>query len=123
MIVSLRTPEMEEKYQAYLKTPEAKECCYCREWRNYVENEPTQITKTWRHWVLMPNEFPYNAIYSVNDMLFPKRHVEFEELTINEVLEFYQIKKELSGQYHKFEENLGARKSQPGHAHYHFCKF
>ena len=123
MNVSLRTPEMEEKYQEYLKQPKEVKCCFCREIVFRLANATSAITREWKNWYLMSNDFPYDAVFSRHDLLFPKRHVPHGELTLDEVDELKKILEELSPEYHQLIENLGSRISQPGHWHIHLCVF
>lgn len=120
-VISLRTPETEAKYQAFKKTKEADGCCFCREVEKFEKEEDTAVICTWEHWGLMWNDFPYDAVYDTHHLLFPLRHVDYEDLTLKEIEEYRQIVKNLD--YHQSVENFGERQSQKGHWHIHFCNF
>lgn len=123
MPVSLRTPEMEDKYQKYLKTDLAKNCCFCRELDKHNSGYSSAVIKEYDCWVIMKNDFPYNMVYSVHNLLFPKRHVDFADLTVKEISEYNRILNEVRKDYHQQLENFGDRQSQKGHFHIHICKF
>ena len=71
----------------------------------------------------MPNEYRYDRIYGVHDMLFLKRHVDYNQITLEEMNEYNRILKILEPNYHQFVRNIGDKQSQPGHFHIHLCRF
>lgn len=123
MRLSLRLPETEHRYQIYLSEDKAIQCCFCREREFFKNSAKSAIIAEWTHWYLMFNEFPYDQFYQKHDLLFPKRHVEKGELTMNEMKEYNRIISNYSADYHQKMENLGDRISQPGHYHIHLLKF
>lgn len=52
------------------------------------------MIKDFEHWVIIPNEFPYDAIAKVSHMICPKRNVGFDWrlLTTEEKEELEQLK-------------------------------
>lgn len=123
MDITLRTKETQKRYEDYLKTPQSKECCFCRESRNKKQGRKSEITTSWKYWELMPNEYPYSLVYKDHHLLFSKRHVPYEKLTIEEIVEYEKIMNKLRKEYHQLVENLGDRISQKGHYHVHLCRF
>ena len=119
----MRTPETEEKYQNYLKTPEAQGCCFCRELRKFDNEQISSVKMKWQYWALMVNDYKYDKIFNEHDMLFPLRHVEWGDLTVKEITEYNQIIGKLRADYHQLMENLGERVSQKGHYHIHLARF
>jgi hypothetical protein len=123
MNITMRTPEVEEKYQNYLKTPEASGCPFCRELRKFDNEKISSVKMKWQYWALMANDYPYGKVFGKHDMLFPLRHVEWGDLTVKEITEYNQIIGKLRADYHQLMENLGERQSQKGHWHQHLARF
>lgn len=74
------------------------------------------------HWVIIPNRYPYDTIFSVHDLLIPKRHFAFiREATDEERHEYYAIKKQLDkeGKYESIIENFTNSRSVNKHFHAH----
>jgi hypothetical protein len=71
----------------------------------------------------MKNDFKYDRIFAEHDMLFPVRHVEWGDLTVNEITEYNQIMARLRPKYQQLMENIGERVSQKFHYHIHLAKF
>ncbi len=108
----LRSDEMMTKYMEVMKEREASGIKYS------PFDEPP--IKEFEHWVIIDNQFPYDAIATTTHMLATKRKVAFdwELLTTEEKSEFEQIKKEyLSLQYDAIWENLPKGQTQPEHFH------
>lgn len=123
MDITLRTKETQKRYEDYLKTNISSMCCFCREIMYSELNEKSEITHKWNHWYLMPNAYPYDVVYKDHHLLFSKRHVSYEELTVKEIKEYEYIMSKLRPGYHQLVENLGDRISQKGHYHVHLCRF
>jgi len=123
MHITLRTPEMETKYQAWLKEPKDHKCCFCREELYWKNKTKTAITHDWKHWHLMRNDFPYDKVFGQHDLLFCKRHVDWSQLTVEEVEEYAEVLKLVKPKYQQLLENIGDRISQPSHFHIHLAKF
>jgi hypothetical protein len=119
-VTFLRTPETEAKYleQRRLRTehPEL-----------YPPFSPTEkdAVKIFDHWMIIPNDFPYDAITDQHDMLFTRRPVVFDWdlLTQQELDELHIIKKTyIADTYDVFYENLPRGRTVPGHFHLHLLK-
>lgn len=72
--------------------------------------------------VITPNEFPYDAVCSLNDMLALKECAP--SLTIEQVVELEGIKQVLGaeGFYDLILENMPRKKTIPGHWHIHLMR-
>ncbi|MEY2671660.1 MAG: hypothetical protein RL687_77 [Candidatus Parcubacteria bacterium] len=80
------------------------------------------LVKEFTHWVIITNEFPYDAIASTSHMISTKREVAFnwELLSPEELAEFYQIKKDyISAHYDVLWENLPSGITIAHHFHLH----
>src|SRR3989344_490047 len=80
---TLRTPESEARYKVVVASPDFKKSCPLCE---------KPVTRTFTHWKLIKNEYPYDRIAEVHDMIVSKRHVTEHELTQEEWKEFQDIK-------------------------------
>jgi len=121
MDTTLRKPKTQARYEAYLKTPEAKGNCFKREMELYEAGLPSQIVKEYKYFYLMPNEFPYDLMYEQHDLLFCKRLVEKPELMHKEKLELESLELEFEPKDLQIIKNCGVGKSQYGF-HLHICK-
>lgn len=79
--------------------------------------------KEWQHWALITNIFPYDAAFSVNHMLIPKRVVSEEALSTPERQELQTILRELSSQYDCQMTNFVSKQSVKDHYHIHLLTF
>lgn len=86
--------------------------------------DPLQDTviKEYTHWYIIKNNFPYDNVAEVHDMLVPKRI--FKDLTgasPEELTEYNQIMKELhaEGYYDSFQNNFEKDRSVLRHLHIH----
>ncbi len=81
-----------------------------------------EAIKSFKHWFLVENDFPYDAIAKTHHILFPKRKVPFnwECLNKKELEEFAKIKKGyLSETYEVLWENLPKGRSVKSILHIH----
>ena len=109
-MVSLRTPEGEKAYSDYRATrTEEDGCALC----------DAVVLKTFSHWKVIPNKFPYDRIAGKHNMIIPIRHVVEEELTTEERTEFFEIKDEVTKGYNWIIEATPSTKSIPEHFHLH----
>ena len=108
----LRTPETAARYEEVKKnTPKTDGCRLCSDGRALQE---------FKHWYIMPNEFPYDRFFEKSDMLVSKRHTDEEGLNAEEIAEWRELKNTvLSDNYDHIFENLPKQKSIPHHIHYH----
>ena len=78
--------------------------------------------KTFDHWVIIPNKFPYDAIAAISHQIFTKRTVKFDWdlLTKEEIAELTHLKKTyIADKYDVVWENLPSGQTAPGHFHLH----
>ncbi len=78
--------------------------------------------KDFKYWVIIDNEFPYDAIATVSHMISPKREVAFdwELLNEDEKSEFEEIKNSyIKANYDVLWENLPSGQTIKGHFHLH----
>jgi hypothetical protein len=76
--------------------------------------------KEFEHWVIIPNEFPYDAISTTNHMIATKRAVAFDWrlLTLEEEKEIDMLKETyLNEHYDVVWENLPKGQTVPAHFH------
>ncbi len=74
-------------------------------------------------WRIVKNNFPYDLIASVHDMIVPKQHVKEEGLTLEMYQELVSIKNTyLNENYTHIIEALPKIKSIPEHFHLHLIK-
>ncbi len=76
--------------------------------------------RSFTHWKIIPNAYPYDRIAAVHDMIMPIRHVTESELNAEEIEELNQIKKEHLHQEYDFMMEATTRvKTIPAHFHLH----
>src|ERR1043165_1059469 len=108
---SLRTPEAEQKYVDFRKRPGfGKTCALCTE----------PAIKQYKYWKIVKNNFPYDRIAAIHDMILPIEHKVEKDLTQEEWIEFQQIKKEhIDSTYEFIIEATKLKRSIPEHLHLH----
>lgn len=79
--------------------------------------------KEWQYWALITNIFPYDAAFSVNHMLIPKRVVSEDALTTQERQELQAVLQELSSRYDCQMTNFISKQSVKDHYHIHMLTF
>lgn len=80
------------------------------------------LVKEFKHWAIMENEFPYDAVASVNHMITTKRVVPFDWNLLNEeeLNELKEIKNTyIKENYDALWENLPRGITIPIHFHLH----
>lgn len=80
---SWRTKEMHEKYLNEREEDVRKNPCPLCE---------AKILKTYKHWNLVENKYPYDGVVEKHDMIQPKRHTTGNDLTDNELDELEKLK-------------------------------
>ena len=86
----------------------------------YAKQHPELILHEFNHWLIINNDFPYDAIADTNHIIFPKRSVPFDwRLLHKEELDEFQILREtfLTDHYDVIHENLPSGQTQPGYFH------
>ncbi len=79
--------------------------------------------KSWDNWLLIANEFPYSAAFSVHHMLIPKHKKSSKELTQKEKMELEDVLDELSERYDCFLVNFKSKQSITDHFHVHLLTY
>jgi len=106
----LRSSEMSEKYQSYRDSGAMDTGCdLCKK----------KAIKSFTHWKIVENKFPYDLIAKTHRMLVPIRHVKDINLNQAEKAEFFTIKAEYLQQYDYILETTSRTKSIPEHYHLH----
>lgn len=78
--------------------------------------------ETFEHWVIVPNDYPYDAIATVSHLLFTRRAVAFDWTLLNnaELAELEELRtRYLNEHYDLIWENLPKGQTVPGHFHLH----
>ncbi len=93
--------------------------------KNPLQHLIEKPIKEFKYWLIIENEFPYDAIAELHHMLVPKRSVAFDwDLLSREELEEYNfIRKEyLPELYELIWENLPKNRTIPEHFHVHLLR-
>ncbi len=111
--VSMRTANDERQYEK-VKASRPKKDTALHEARAIQE---------WVNWKLIPNTFPYTAVFKVHHLLVPKRIVSEDELTTKERKELEEIIAELRENYDCLLLNFTSKQSIKNHLHLHFLTY
>ena len=115
-----RTAETYAKYKAYHDQADKDDSCL------FCTKEPLKENYSFKYWKVLPNDFPYDAVADVHDMIVPKRHFASDfEMTPEERAEFLEIKKDILpvwGKYDSMLENF-IRNRNVHHYHIHLLKY
>lgn len=106
---SLRKPESHARYLEFVRSGKLPKCYLC-------EAKPI---REYKHWKIIENQFPYDAVAETTNMVAPKRHIKETELTWKELKELSEIKEDLHAEYDMIVENAHKNKLIPGHYHLH----
>ena len=108
----MRTSEMFDRYEDYKKDPPPG-CPLCR----------ASVVREFDHWLLIDNDFPYDAVAERHCMLVPKRHVgSLEEMTEEERDEFSHVQSTIDG-FDSILVNLSHQQTVPEHFHIHLIAY
>lgn len=108
---SFRTKETEYSYYAFKMDSHAStDCVICA--KNSI--------MIFKYWKIIENQFPYDRISTIHHMIVPIRHVRFGELSMDEISELEQIKRnEIDKVYECIIESTALTQSVPEHFHLH----
>lgn len=82
------------------------------------------VIKSFKHWKIVGNDFPYDRIVDLHHMILPIRHIVESELTPEELAELLELKSGyLNTVYDGMWEPTPKDKSIPGHHHLHLLVF
>ena len=112
----LRTGATWEAYKNSPKRGSAK-CFMC----DYFD---LPIVKAFNYWLIVENQFPYDAVSVIHHMLIPRRHFA-RHMNGEELREFVTIKKRLAadGEYDCILENFPIGQSHPSHLHFQLLQW
>jgi hypothetical protein len=111
-VMTLRTPETEARYREVLKTNTGRA----------LADIPAH--KEFRFWKIVPNDYPYDAVFSTHDLLLPKRVVKDRlHLRVVEAMELDRILIEQAPWYDCILENTLRKRSVFSHFHLHLLVY
>ena len=110
-MATLRTPQTEQAYKEHRnQKPADAGCALCDK----------ESLKSFKHWKIIENAFPYDKIAAVHHMVVPLRHATEAELSADEYAELDELKDGvLNDDYEYIIEATHKTKSIPGHFHLH----
>lgn len=77
--------------------------------------------QSFKFWKLVPNEFPYDKITKIHDMLVPLRHTV--EINDEELAELLELRNTYINQHYRYiMEATNRTKSIPTHFHLHLIE-
>ena len=107
-----RTKKMHDEYKKYQKTTFGPGVC--------VLCSKAKMIKTFKHWKIVVNLFPWDRIAKIQHMIIPKRHIVYGKLTSAEKQELEKIKLNyLNKKYDILAEATNRILSIPSHYHLH----
>lgn len=107
---TFRTRETEEIYRKYKENKiDDGKCVLCE----------VPVVKTFKFWKIIHNDFPYDLIADIHDMILPIRHVKEVDLTEEEKAELLEIKADYLNIYDAILEATPRMKTVPAHHHLH----
>ena len=111
-MAALRKKETQETYLKLLKSNKSKgdtlECSLCT--KSSIE--------TFDHFRIVKNDYPYDRIASVHDMLASKRHVKEDQFNDDERAEYAKLKAGyVNDNYEFIMESVVKGKTVPEHFH------
>lgn len=112
----LRSAETFKTYHDNPKRDPSLECFIC-------SAAPSRI---FPYWKIIKNDFPYDAVASIHEMLVPIRHVARDTgLSAEEFAALDIIKRVLNKErtHDAIIENLDRGRTVPGHFHYHLMQW
>ncbi len=111
MKMDFRTAAVDKRYARWKKTKGVNgECGLC----------PKKPLKSFRHWIIVKNDFPYDKIATRHDMILSRRHAPEPKLTPQELRELRKIKERYIHKTYEFIiEATYKKKSIPDHFHLH----
>lgn len=102
---------MQEEYQKYRESGQMDpHCALCGE---------REVVKTFTHWKIIVNDFPYDQIAQTHHMIIPIAHVTEEDIPPEAWQEFKDIKRDYIQLYDIIIESTSRMKSIPQHYHLH----
>lgn len=79
-----------------------------------------KIKQEFKHWIIVKNKFPYDAVARTHDLIVSKRHVGWNKLSKLELAELKKLKETYLCQNYSFLlEAFAKDRSVPNHYHLH----
>lgn len=75
--------------------------------------------REWKHWAIIPNDYPYSYAFRTHHMLIPKRVVMEDDLSKEEENELKAILKEIRDDYDCRLINTPRKQTKLNHFHIH----
>lgn len=113
----LRTEEGMDRYMEVMKDRNEKKIK-----SDHFVNYEHLLIKEFKYWVIIENEFPYDAVATTSHLISTKREIALDWSLLNkeEWEEFKSIKEEyLKNNYDAIWENFPSGQTIPGHFHLH----
>ncbi len=113
----VRSKETMESYMNFLK-----ERSKMTNPPNFLDTLEQNAIKTFKHWIIVENDFPYDAIATTHHLLFTRRNVDFnwDKLSKEELYELSTLKQTyLPDNYDVLWENLPGAQSIKNRFHLH----
>lgn len=111
-VKTLRSNETHARYERHTNSRFSKICYLCS----------APPLKAYTYWKIIENQYPYDQIATMHDMVVLLRHAPEGELTEEENREYKKIKESLHEWYDIILENTRKQKSIPGHHHLHVLR-
>lgn len=110
-MATLRTDETEAEYKAYRDAGGLDgECVLCG----------LEPLRSFTHWKIVQNRFPYDRVADRHDMILPLRHATEDELTPDERAELEHLRESvMHPDYDLIIEATHRTKTIPAHYHLH----
>lgn len=106
-----RTTETHRRYMKYIEAGGLDNGC------RLCEAPTLHETIYWR---IIPNNYPYDRVAEIHEMIVPKRHTVGNDLSEAERLELELLKQTYLNKHYSFiVESLPKAKSIPAHLHLH----
>lgn len=108
-----RSDEVFDSYQKFQKDGGLSDgCALCKK----------AVIKKFNHWFITVNDFPYDRIAKVHNMIVSIRHINEAGLNDEERAELLEIKQKYLGDYDFFIEASEKKRSVPTHFHIHLIQ-
>ena len=115
-----RSPGTLSKLHAFKKASKLED--YSKQFVFDLEHE--EILHETEHWVVIPNRFPYDNVFTKHNMIVPKRVFAREnEMTVEELNDLEGLKDTLDAEYDGIMENLMGGRSVNKHYHLHLLRW
>jgi len=110
----LRTPATWTRYQNRRSTLKPDQCFLC-------ELHHLKVITEFKHWVIVQNQYPYDAVADEHHLLAPKVHVpDTDDLDVDDLTEYQDVViPYLEDRYDFIGQNTPHNQTQPQHVHLH----